>query len=259
VKRRDFIALAGGGATASWVSPRQVGAQPPPRPVVGFLGSAEPIPEVFASFLEGLAAAGFSDGRNVTVIYRWAHNQPDRLPALAADLLRNQPAVIATNGGAIVVRAARAASASVPIVFLVGADPAAAGLVDSLARPGGHATGVHMLTSALNGKRLQLLHEMVPRVATIGLLVNPASPGVDAAEAEMRAAADSAAVRLLVLRAGTGREIDAAFATLAEKRIGALMLSNDPSIVGAGSWWRWRRAVRCPPSSNGASSPQAVA
>lgn len=228
MKRRDFFAVAVGAGTASTFTPLPSGAQAPPLPVVGFLGGTAPIPEIVAPFLEGLAKAGFSDGRNVTILYRWAHNEPDRLPALAAELLRSHALVIATNGGAIPVRAAMAASASVPIIFLVGADPVSLGLVASFNRPGGNASGVCMLTAALNGKRLQLLHEMVPRITTMAVLINPTTPAVNAIEAEARAAAAAARVQLLVVRASSEREIDAALATIAEKRIGALVLSNDP-------------------------------
>jgi putative tryptophan/tyrosine transport system substrate-binding protein len=228
MKRRDFIALAGAAATASMLSPMQARAQQPARPVVGFLGATGPIPDVVAAFAEGLAGAGFQDGHNVTILQRWAHNRSDRLPALVADLLHHRADVIATNGGAVVVKAVKAASMSVPIVFLVGGDPVEAGIVASLARPGGNATGVYMLTSSLNGKRLQLLHEMVPQAVTIAVLINPAMTGFKAAEAEVRAAAKAAQVQVQFLRAGNERDIDAAFASLAERRIGALMLCNDP-------------------------------
>ncbi len=228
MKRRNLITLAGAAATVSMLAPLKARAQRPAPPVVGFLGATGPIPDVIAAFAEGLAGAGFQDGRNVTILQRWAHNQPDRLPPLAAELLHHRADVIATNGGAVVVQAVKAASMSVPIVFLVGADPAEAGIVASLARPGGNATGVYMLTASLNGKRLQLLHEMVPRAVTIAALINPANSGFKAAEAEVRVAALAAKVQVQFLRASNERDIDAAFATLAEQRIGALMLCNDP-------------------------------
>ncbi len=229
MKRRDFITQGGLAAAASMlVQPIRLAAQQTTLPVVGFLGGTAPCPEVVAPFVEGLAAAGFSDGRNVTVLRRWAHNQPDRLPALAADLLRNHAVVIATNGGAGPVRVVKAANASVPVVFLVGADPVTTGLVESLGRPGGKATGVYMLTSALNAKRLQFLHEMVPRAATMAVLINPTSPVAQAIENEVRAAAAAARVQVQVARAGSEREIDAAFASLAAKHVGALIVTNDP-------------------------------
>jgi putative tryptophan/tyrosine transport system substrate-binding protein len=222
--RRAFIAtLAGGIATVS-----MVGAQQPVMPVIGFLGGTAPAPEVIAPFLGGLAELGFSDGRNVAIQYRWAQDQADRLPALVADLLRNQVVVIVTSGGMTTARTARAATTTVPIVFEVGRDPVTAGLVASLNRPGGNATGVYMLTGDLNAKRLGLLREMVPRAATIATLINPKNAGAQAIEKEVRAAAATAGVQVHVVHAGTDREIDAAFAILVEKRIGGLIVSNDP-------------------------------
>ena len=162
------------------------------------------------------------------ILYRWANNQADRLPALVADLLRNQVAVIVTSGGSIPPRIAKAASSSVPIVFVVGLDPVAAGLVTSFNRPGGNATGVYMLTGELNAKRLGLLHEVVPRAQTIAVLVNPTGAAAPSIEAEVRGAAAATGVKTLVVHAGTERDIDAAFALLADKRIGALVVGNDP-------------------------------
>jgi ABC-type uncharacterized transport system substrate-binding protein len=142
-------------------------------------GPVQPDPE------ESAAPRESTPGFIVSVLRRWAHNRPERLPELAADLVRHRAAVIATNGGAPIVRVVKAASASVAIVFLVDGDPAQAGIVESLARPGGSATGVYMLTSSLNGKRLQLLHDMVPQVKTMAVLINPATPGAKGIEAEV--------------------------------------------------------------------------
>ena len=224
MRRRDFITLAGGAASIALS--QTLGAQPPALPVIGYLGLTAPDPELVKPFLEGLAEAGFSVRRNVTVEYRWANDRADRLPALAADLLLKQVAVIVTSGGTIPARAVKAATTSVPIVFFVGVDPVATGLVDSLNRPGGNATGVYMLTGALNAKRLQFLHEMVPRAATIA--VNPSNAGAQAVENEVRTAAAALGVQPLVVRAGADRGIEAAFASLAEKRVGALIVGADP-------------------------------
>jgi putative ABC transport system substrate-binding protein len=175
-----------------------------------------------------LAEAGFSDGRNVVIQYRWAHDHADRLPALAAELLRIPAAIIVTIGGTSPARAAKAATTTVPVLFEVGRDPVTLGLVASLNRPGGNATGVYMLTGELNTKRLELLHEMVPRAATIATLINPTSTAAQADENAVRAAAATAGVQPLFVRAGTEREIEAAFEVLAEKRIGALIVSASP-------------------------------
>ncbi len=226
MKRRDVLTRATGVAMAPLIA-LPIRAQQPARPVSGFLGGTRPAPQIVKPFLDGLAEAGFSDGHNVTIEFRWAHDQVDRLPALASDLLRSQLAVMVTSGGLIPARAAKAATTSVPIVFAVGRDPVADGLVASLNRPGGNVTGVYMFTAALNAKRLELLHEMVPRVATIAILINPMNAGAQSIESEVRTAAATARVQLLVLHASTGREIEAAFKTLTEKRIGALIVSND--------------------------------
>ena len=228
MRRRELLTFPAQAAALAVSSAYPSRAQPLTSPLVGFLGGTAPIPDIVAPFVEGLAQAGFSDGRNVDILYVWANNQPARLPELVADLLRRSVSVIATNGGAIPVRAVQAASKSVPIVFLVGDDPARMGLVASLNRPGGSATGVYMLTASLNAKRVELLHQMVPQATTMAILVNPAGLGVQAIEAEVRAATAALHVQPLLVRAGTEREIDAAFETIARQRIGALVLGNDP-------------------------------
>ena len=195
-------------------------------PVVGFLGLTGSAPRQIASFLEGLAEAGLVEGRNIALVYRWADNRAERLPALAAELVAARPAVIATIGGTGPARAAQAATSTVPIVFEVGIDPVAAGLVASLARPGGNSTGVYMLTGALNEKRLQYLHEMVPRATTVALLLNPHSP--PEVEARVRAAADLKGLRLVVGSAGTDQEIESALHDLAARGAGALVVANSP-------------------------------
>ena len=229
MRRRGFITLASGAAAASMSVLPPVAAQQPAMPVIGFLGATAPAPELVAPFVEGLARDGFSDGRNIAIQYRWAHSQPDRYPALVADLLRNPVAVIVTIGGTGVAQAAKAATTSVPIVFEVGADPVTSGLVASLNRPGGNLTGISMLTSELNAKRLEMLHEMVPRAATIAVLLrNPTSAPAQSVENEIRSAAAAAGVQPQFIRADTEREIEAAFTIVIEQRIGALIVGNDP-------------------------------
>ena len=196
-------------------------------PVVGFLGLTGPAPRLTAPFLEALAEAGFVDGRTIAMVYRWADNRPERLPTLAAEIVAARPAVIATIGGTGVARAAQAATSTVPIVFEVGIDPVAAGLVASLARPGGNSTGVYMLTATLNEKRVQYLHEMVPRATTVGLLQNPRGP-VAEIDARVREATDQRGLRLVVVSAGTEQEIESAFQDLAASGVGALVIANNP-------------------------------
>jgi putative ABC transport system substrate-binding protein len=225
MKRREFITLLGG--VAMW--PIAARAQQPPMPVVGFLrntaatGSAH----LVAAFLQGLKEAGFVEGRNVAIEYRWADNQTDRLPALAADLVRRQ--VTAIVAAAIpAALAAKAATTTIPIVFETGADPVEIGLVASLSRPGGNLTGVTTLNVELGPKRLELLHEVVPTTRSIALLVNPASP-VNAARlsTDTQTAARAFGLQLNVLHASTERDFDAVFASLIQLRAGALVIGND--------------------------------
>jgi putative ABC transport system substrate-binding protein len=224
-RRRAFITLLG-GATA-W--PLAAGAQQPKLPVIGFLHGASPAP--YAPFLpgfhQGLKEIGYTAGGNVTIEYRWAEDRYDRLPALAAGLVDRHVTVIAAVGSTPAAFAAKAATTTIPIVFLVGVDPVAVGLVPSLARPGGNLTGVTNLTAQVGPKRLEMLHAVVP-TATIALLVNPKSPELsDPHLQELQVAARGLGLQLHVLNASTEREIDTAFANLVQLRAGGLVIAPD--------------------------------
>jgi putative tryptophan/tyrosine transport system substrate-binding protein len=225
MRRRDFITLLGGAAVA-W--PLAARAQQPAMPVIGFLNPTAP--EVFAdelrAFHRGLKEAGFVEGDNVVTVYRWAEGQVDRLPALAADLVSRKVAVIASTGMAAAAFAAKAATTTIPIVFIVNEDPVRLGLVASLAGPGGNLTGTNVLTGEVVAKRLELLRELVPGMARVAVLVDPAN--VQATEATVRdvePAARAMGLQVQVLNASTSREIDAAFATIERERLDALFVS----------------------------------
>jgi ABC-type uncharacterized transport system substrate-binding protein len=227
VRRRDFITLVGGAATA-W--PLMARAQQPGLPVIGFLDSRPPdgMTERVRAFRQGLKDTGIVEGENVMIEYRWAENQIDRLSALAADLVHRRVAVIAVPGGPASALAAKAATSTIPIVFGVNEDPVTLGLVASLARPGGNATGINILIGELVAKRLELLRELVPGAARVAVLVNP----TDATNAErtlrdVEPAARAIGLQIQVLNASTGREIDAAFATFVRERPDALFVSTD--------------------------------
>jgi putative ABC transport system substrate-binding protein len=197
-------------------------------PVIGVLDSRAPndVPQVLAAFRQGLGEAGYVEGRNVAIEFRFAEYQMDRLPALAADLVRRRVAVIATMGTPA-IPAAKAATTTIPIVFQAGIDPVEAGFVASLNRPGGNLTGVTALSRALLAKRLELLHELVPKANLIAFLVNPSAPGSEQDIKEVQASARALGLLIQVLNASSEREIDAAFATLVQQRITALVVGGD--------------------------------
>ena len=226
MKRREFITVLGGAAVA-W--PLAAGAQQVVLPVVGFIrdGSADASARLAAAFRKGLNETGYVEGQNVTVEYHWLEGQYDRLPALVADLVRRQVAVIATPGG-VPTQAAKAATATIPIVFGVGDDPVKLGIVASLARPGGNATGINILTSEVAAKRLRLLHDLVPRAVRIAVLVNPGNASVaESTVREVQKAAPTMELQIQFLNASTIGEIDAAFVTLAREHSDALFVAGD--------------------------------
>jgi putative ABC transport system substrate-binding protein len=204
--------------------------------VIGFLHSTSPDPDdayapALAGFRQGLQDAGYSVGRNVRIDYRWGHGQFDRMPALAADLVRAGVDLIVATGGAVSVRAAKGATSTIPIVFAIGSDPVKLGLVASINQPGGNVTGVSFLAIELDAKRLELLRELVPRAETVAGLINPSNPSAELVLADLQVAARAGGQQLLVLRASTEQEIDAAFSALKETRADALAITADPFFV----------------------------
>jgi putative ABC transport system substrate-binding protein len=231
MRRHEFIAALSGAAVAV---PCIARAQQPVLPVIGFVngGSADASAGVAAAFRKGLGETGYVEGRNLTVEYHWLEGQYDRLPALMADLVRRRVAVIATPGSQFAALAAKAATATIPIVFGVGDDPVKLGLVASLARPGGNVTGVNFFTAELHAKRLGLLQELVPKAVRVAVLWNPASdPPADTTLRDVQEAARTIGLQTRVLNAGTSPEIDAAFATLARERPDALFVDNDGFFI----------------------------
>ncbi len=226
MNRREFIALLG-TAAAAW--PLAARAQQRTRPVIGFLhgGSPEPNVNPVAAFRKGLAEAGYVEGRNVAIEFRWAAGHDDRLPELAADLIRRRVAVIATPLSTQAALAAKAATTTIPIVFGTGGDPVALGLVTSFNRPGGNVTGITFMTAELGAKHLGLLHELLPQAARFVALVNPTSSYAEAFIKDLQAGARTLGLQAEVLYAGSDREIDAAFATLVQRRADALLNAPD--------------------------------
>ena len=225
--RRDFITLLG-GAVAAW--PLVVRAQQPAIPIIGFLSSrsaGDSIGEL-AAFRQGLAESGYDDGRNVKIEFRWAEGHFDKLPALANELVRRPVTVVAAVGGYQAANAARAATASIPIVFAIGEDPVKLGLVSNINRPGGNLTGATFATALLGAKRLGLLRELVPDAEAIGLLVNENSDQGKEQVHDVQEAAQKLGQRLVVLSGGSDEGIDAAFASLAQQHVRALIVGADP-------------------------------
>jgi putative tryptophan/tyrosine transport system substrate-binding protein len=224
MRRREFITLLGGAA----VWPLAARAQQPAMPVIGFLNTRAPEQDahLLVAFRQGLTETGYVEGRNVTIEYRWAEGHNDRLPALAADLVRRQVTVIAANSQATVV--AKAATSTIPIVFITGADPVQVGFVTSLNRPGGNLTGVTSLDTELGRKRLQLLHELLPQAGTIAALVNPTFPGSDVQTRDLQAAASALGLQLHIVHASTERDINTVFANLIRLQASGLVIGNDP-------------------------------
>jgi putative tryptophan/tyrosine transport system substrate-binding protein len=237
MRRREFITALGGAAAASSVSwPLAARAQRPALPVIGFLSSAFPGRDAgrLDAFRQGLSEAGYVEGRNVAIEYRWAEEQNDRLPALAADLVSRQVAASAVAGQVLGVLAAKAATRTIPVVFLTGADPVALGLVASLNRPGGNLTGVTTLSVEMDPKRLELLHSVVPAATTIGALVNPTNPNAKIHARELQPAARALGVKLEMLHATSEHDFDGVFARLAELKAGGLVIGTDGLFISRG-------------------------
>jgi putative ABC transport system substrate-binding protein len=233
LERREFISLIG-GAAATW--PLTARAQQAPVPVVGYLhsGSPDPFAHLSEAFRRGLGETGYVEGRNVAIAYRWAEGKYDRLPALAADLVRSQVTVIAACTTSAPGLAAKAATSTIPIVFQTGSDPVQDGLVASMNRPGRNVTGVTRLAVTIEPKRLELLHELSPKATVIGLLVNPTNPRSELVVQQIAEAARPLGLRLHILKASTEGELDGAFASLVQLAVGALLVAQEPSYL------RWR-------------------
>jgi putative ABC transport system substrate-binding protein len=227
MRRRDFITLLSGAAAAL---PFAVRAQQSVVPVVGYLNgaSAAQFPHLLAGFRKGLVETGYAESRNLTIEYRYADGRYDRLPALAADLVGRQVSVIVATAGTPTIRAAKAATSTIPIVFVIGGDPVMFGIVASLNRPGGNITGITLVASELAAKRLGLLLELLPTAAVIGVLVNPNNPISETELTELQAAARTLGRQLRVLKASTESDFAAAFTVIDEQRIEALVVAADP-------------------------------
>jgi putative tryptophan/tyrosine transport system substrate-binding protein len=231
IRRRDFIAAAGITALAG---PLAVRAQQPAVPVIGFLNAASPdgYAERLRGFRQGLKDEGFGEGENVSVEYRWAENQINRVSAMANELIRRRVSVIVATGGNPAPTAAKAATTTIPILFVTPDDPVALGYVTSLARPGGNLTGINFLGSELGAKRLELLCDLVGATDRVAVLHNPAGPASESRLSEVQAAARTMGLQMQVFNAGTSREIDTAFAAVLHARAEALLLIPDPVFNG---------------------------
>jgi putative ABC transport system substrate-binding protein len=227
IKRREFITLLGGAAVA-W--PRAARAQQAAMPVVGFLNtqSAGPFSHMLAGFRQGLSEAGFLEGQNIQIEYRWAEGHYEQLPALANDLVHRGLAVLVATGGEPAAFAAKAATQAIPIVFLIGGDPVKERLVTSMNRPGGNITGLTLLTTEIEGKRLGLLRELIPKASLIAVLINPDFPPAEKQRRDVLEAASHVALRTTVVSARSEREFQPAFASVIEQRADALVVCADP-------------------------------
>jgi putative ABC transport system substrate-binding protein len=230
MRRRDFISLLTGAA--AW--PLVARAQQPALPVIGYLSSGwqRLSAERLRMFQEGLSQAGYSDGRNIAIEYRWAEGQYDLLPALAADLVGRNVRVIVVPDSVVTARAAKAATPKIPIVFGIGADPVKAGLVESLSRPGGNLTGAARLNVELEPKRLEMLHELVPTARTVALLVNPANPNAESSSKDVVAAARALGTAVNILQARSDRDLGLTFGELDALGVGGLVIAPDPFFIG---------------------------
>ncbi len=227
IGRRQFISVLG-GAAAAW--PLTARAQSGPMPVVGFLGGLSPavVARPVSAFLAALKESGYIDGQNVAIEYRWAEGQYDRLPALAADLVGRQVTVIVALGGDPAALAAKNATPTIPIIFLLGGDPVKLGVVASLSRPGGNATGVNFFLAEMEAKRLDLLHELVPTATKLAVLANPKTASAGAQLSDVRSAGRALGQNIEVFNASNEADIDTAFEIIAQNKIGGLLLSADP-------------------------------
>ena len=229
LKRREFITLLGGAV--AW--PLSARAQQRTVPVIGVLSILSPDDSypLMTAFRQGLRESGYIEGQNVAIEYRWAEGRPERLPALAADLVNRPVDAILTSGGTVAAIVAKSATRTIPIVFNIGADPVKAGLVASLNRPGGNVTGVSWLSITLTGKRFELLHEILPRSVSIAFLDNSVNPNINSNAEEAETAARSLGLSLNVVTANNEQDIDAVFAALAEQRVNALVVTGDPLFI----------------------------
>ena len=226
MRRREFVAAL--GTAAAW--PLAARGQQTAMPVIGFLGSAsaEPWTRLVAAFRAGLKERGYIDGQNVTLEFRWAEGRYEHLPAMAADLVRKKVAVLVSTGGVATIRAAMAATTTIPTVFTVGGDPVRLGLVASLSRPGGNVTGIYMFTSTLDTKRLGVLRDMIPAATVIAALINPSNPPAEIQSQNILEAARSLGLQVRFLYASTEHEINAEFSRLAQLHAGAMQVAADP-------------------------------
>ena len=230
MRRRDFIKVIAGSAVA-W--PFAARSQQPAMPVIGFLSSRSPTKSatVVAAFRQGLQESGYFDGQNAKIEFRWADGHYDRLPILASELVTRQVALIAATGDVVSALAAKGATSTLPIVFVIGGDPVSFNLVASFNRPGGNITGISLITNALGAKRLGLLHDLVPNATVTGLLVNPDNPNAEPVRKDVQEAADIIGQQICVVNAKNERDFEPAFAALVQQQVGGLVVASDPFLL----------------------------